>query len=215
MSKNLTKADRFQLCLQRHQSGDPQAISELLVHCGDRLRTLARRMLRGFRKVARWQDTDDVLQNSMVRLLGALKSVKPQTPPEFFGLAALQMRRELIDLARAFSRPNSFEANHKTDPPGSRPESSPEPMENKVIGKNLERHPYSEEPGSLEDWIQFHELVATLPVEQRQIADMIFYQGMGVEDVAIALGVSPRTIRRRWLAARLSLAKSLRGIKLS
>jgi len=216
MSTNLTNADWLQLCLQRHNSGDDQAISELLVHCGDRLRILARRMLKSFRKVARWRDTDDILQNGMLRLLGALKSVKPKTLPEFFGLAALQMRRELIDLARAFSRPNSFEANHQTDSPGCRQQFFPGSQRNKDLGKPAEMQPCSSgEPGSLEDWIHFHELVETLPVEQRQVADMIFYQGMVVDEISIALQLPPRTIRRRWLAARLSLAKSLRGIDLS
>ena len=48
------------------------------------------------------EQTDDVLQNAVVRLLRALEEVRPPSVRAFFGLAATQMRRELLDLARRY-----------------------------------------------------------------------------------------------------------------
>src|SRR2546421_3225469 len=98
--------------LPRAVTGDEAAVDALLRHCGDRLTTLTRRMLGDFQRVRRWVETDDVLQNALLRLLGALRSVRPQTPREFFVLANLQIRRELIDLARHFYGPEGIGANH-------------------------------------------------------------------------------------------------------
>jgi hypothetical protein len=54
-------------------------------------------MLRGFPAVQRWADTRDVLQASLLRLLHALEEVRPSSSRDFFGLAAEQIRRELLD----------------------------------------------------------------------------------------------------------------------
>ena len=63
-------------------------------HCGARLTILTRRMMGDFERVRRWAETDDVLQNALVRLLKVLGSVKPQTSRDFLALASLQIRRE-------------------------------------------------------------------------------------------------------------------------
>ncbi len=56
-------------------------------------------MLRDYPRVKRWEDSDDVLQNALIRLLQALAAVKISTAKDFYALAALQIRRELLDLA--------------------------------------------------------------------------------------------------------------------
>ena len=112
----------LQQLLPRAVTGDEAAVDALPRHCRDRLTILTRRMLGDFQRVRRWVETDDVLQNALVRLLAALRSVQPQTPREFFALASLQIRRELIDLARHFYGPEGLGANHDSQAPtGSRP----------------------------------------------------------------------------------------------
>jgi hypothetical protein len=69
-------------------------------------------MLGRFPTVRRWADTGDVLQSALVRLLGALKQVDVPSTRAFFGLAAEQMRRELLDLARHFHGPHGYGARH-------------------------------------------------------------------------------------------------------
>jgi RNA polymerase sigma-70 factor (ECF subfamily) len=86
--------------LERMRAGDLDARDEMLRALCGRLECLARKMLRRFPQVQRWAQTDDVLQNALMRLLHSLQKVQPGSVTDFFGLAALEMRRELLDLAR-------------------------------------------------------------------------------------------------------------------
>src|SRR4051794_28001365 len=91
--------------LDRLRDGDQSAREELLVVAGERLSRLARRMLRDNSRVARWVQTDDVVQNASLQLYRALATVRPDSVRGFFNLAAVQIRRELIDLARHYYGP--------------------------------------------------------------------------------------------------------------
>src|SRR6266436_2863883 len=91
---------QLQLWARRIREGDPSAPDELLRAAGERLEALTRKMLRRFPAVRRWEQTGDVMQNALLRLLRALEEVEPASVRDFFGLAAEQMRRELLDLAR-------------------------------------------------------------------------------------------------------------------
>src|SRR5262249_56133935 len=95
----------MQELLRRAVAGDKAAVDELLRHSADRLTSLARRMLGQFQRVRRWAETGDVLQNALVRLVGALQDVKPPTARDFLALATLQIRRELFDLSPPFYPP--------------------------------------------------------------------------------------------------------------
>ena len=64
-------------------------------------------------------DTGDVLQNSTIRLLRSLQTMRPATTRDYFNLAAVHIRRELIDLARRCKgrAPLPFDATvHDTAP---------------------------------------------------------------------------------------------------
>src|SRR4051794_2038709 len=89
-------------CLERMKGGDRAAYDELLQKVCGRLDRLAHKMLRNFPKVQRWVEAEDVLQNSLLRLLRSIDKIEPKSVRQFFGLAAEQMRRELIDLSRHF-----------------------------------------------------------------------------------------------------------------
>src|SRR3954452_4040534 len=106
-------------CLERMRGGDAKARDELLNHVCERLRRLTRKMLRGFASVKRFAETDDVLQNALMRLLRSLETVQPQDMRQFFGLATVQIRRELIDLARHFYGPHGGGAHHASTPPAA------------------------------------------------------------------------------------------------
>jgi RNA polymerase sigma-70 factor (ECF subfamily) len=89
----------LQALLDRQTPGD-QANAELIAHAWQRLLLLTRKMLRNYPRLRRWEQTEDVFQTAALKLYQALRDVKPSAPAEFFGLAALQIRRTLIDLAR-------------------------------------------------------------------------------------------------------------------
>jgi RNA polymerase sigma-70 factor (ECF subfamily) len=184
--------------LDRLQAGDLSAREELLRSVGNRLERLARKMLGRFPNVHRWVETDDVLQSALLRLLRALREVRPKSMLEFFGLAAAQMRRELLDLARHYYGPHGHGAHHAScdfqeDP--TRPKAEPADR--------------SDDPDDLERWCAFHREVEHLPVEEREVVGLIFYHGWKPARVAELFGVSERTIRRRWEAALVKLHRLL------
>lgn len=169
--------------------GRPEVYDELLRHACDRLRVLARRRLRGFPDLRRWAETDDLLQNALLRLHKSLAEVKPPTVAAFFGLAALQIRRELLDLSKSVFGPEGVGGNHHTDGDGA------------VLAG------HGQMPTT---WVRFHELTETLPEEELQVVDFLFIHEMTQEEAAAVLGVSLRTVKRRWLSARTRLGEVLR-----
>ena len=200
MSDSNSRLSILQQLLPRAVTGDAAAVDALLRHCGDRLTILTRRMLGDFQRVRRWAETDDVLQNALLRLLGALRSVKPQTPRDFFGLASLQIRRELIDLARHFYGPEGIGANH--DSQGPEDASSSGPREPADV-----RH----EPASPAQWTELHELIDGLASEEREVIGLLFYQGLSQAEAAEVLNVSVRTVQRRWHDALYKLHGAWNG----
>ena len=190
-------ATLIQQCLDRLRAGDPAARGELLRVSRERLKMMTRKMLRGFPGVARWEQTDDVLQNALMRLERSLAEVALDRPHDFLNLAATQIRRELIDLARHYAGPLGLGANYVT-PDATRPggaEQIPDEAARDTVG--------------LADWSQFHEQVAALPAEEREIFDLLWYNGMSQAEAAALLGVNVRTVKRRWQSARLLLAQAL------
>lgn len=175
--------------------GDVTARNEVIAHACDRLRTLTQRMLRGFRRVRRWAETDDVLQNSLLRLHRALTDVRPETPRQFYALAAQQIRRELLDLARQHYGPEGIGANHDTD---------------SGIAAGKKAAP-ADEPHDLDGWTRFHEQVEKLSDDQREVFDLLWYEGLTQPEAATVLGVSVKTVKRRWQDARLFLFEAMRG----
>src|SRR5436305_12717616 len=86
--------------IDRLRAGDGRGADALLRRTCARLERLARKMLRTFPNVKRWADTDDVLQDALVRLLRTLQVVRPPSTQDYFNLAAVHLRRQLLDLAR-------------------------------------------------------------------------------------------------------------------
>lgn len=60
-------------------------------------------------------------------------------------------------------------------------------------------------------WSEFHERAAALPEEEREVFDLLWYQGVTHAEAASLLQVSTKTIQRRWQAACLSLHRALGG----
>jgi RNA polymerase sigma-70 factor (ECF subfamily) len=200
MSDSNSRLSILQQLLPRAVAGDEAAVDALLRHCSDRLTILTRRMLGDFQRVRRWVETDDVLQNALLRLLGALRGVQPQTPRDFFALASLQIRRELIDLARHFYGPEGIGANHDSQAPaGSSSSGGRDPVDAR------------QEPASLAQWTELHRLMDGLPSEEREVIGLLFYQGLSQPEAAEVLNVSLRTVQRRWHDALCRLHRAWKG----
>jgi DNA-directed RNA polymerase specialized sigma24 family protein len=99
MDSDLQTASLHDL-VSRHRAGDRAALDVLIRRTGKRLERLARKMLGTFPAVQAREETDDVLQNALIRLTRALGSVTPASVRDYYRLAAEELRRELLDLAR-------------------------------------------------------------------------------------------------------------------
>jgi len=194
--------DEAERLLDRHRKGDASARQELIRLAQDRFTALARAMLRRYPHVRRWEQTDDLMNAALLRLHRGLADVKPESVRHFDNLAASQIRRELIDLARSYHGPKGLGAHHHTD------------------GTNLEARlaevsagAGSSQPETLEDWAAFHEAVDRLPEEEREVFDLLWYQGLSHAQAAQALGVATKTIQRRWVSAKLLIADAFQGEK--
>src|SRR5438552_13177174 len=89
---------KLQGLLDRLAAGDRAARDELIARAYQRLQRLARRMFRDFQRLRPYGDTTDVLHQSFPRLARALDAAPPDTVADFFRLAALAVRREVLDL---------------------------------------------------------------------------------------------------------------------
>lgn len=185
-------------CLERIKAGEEAARDELYRSVCGRLERLARKMLRQFPKVQRWEDTGDVLQNAWLRLYRALAQLDVTSTRQFYGLATEQIRRELIDLWRHYQGREGIGANYASavrpaEAPAADPAAPAEPAD------------------VLEDWSRFHEGVERLPVEEREVVGLIFYHGWAQADVAELFQIDVRTVQRRWQRAMLKLRDVIRG----
>jgi RNA polymerase sigma-70 factor (ECF subfamily) len=183
--------------LDRMRAGDPTAADSLLRRVAGRLQVLARQMLRRFPNVHRWLDTDDVLQNALVRLLRSLEQLRPESAQAFYGLAAVHVRRELLDLARHYGRREAAG----------------------LLPQHAEPLPYLTDPdvetdlgdalADLEKWTRFHQAVERLAEPEREVAALIVYHGWQRAQVAEFLQISERTVIRRWKSALWKVSESL------
>jgi RNA polymerase sigma-70 factor (ECF subfamily) len=174
--------------VDRMRAGDQTAADELFRRVGDRLERLARKMLRSFPAVQRWEQTPDVLQNAALRLLQALQKVRPDSTRIFFALAGKHLRFELLDLKRHYGPINVV---HHTDGVAAGRAGTPahEPVD------------AAPSPDDLEKWCEFHRQIDELPEEECEVVDLHFYQGLTKGEAAEILSVHVRTIQRLWNAA--------------
>jgi RNA polymerase sigma factor (sigma-70 family) len=187
---------QLQNLIDQALEGNSVAQESLLDHACDRLLRLTRKMFHGFPNLRRWEGTDDVFQNSMVRLHRALSEVRVESVRHFFNLAAVQVRRELRDLAKHHFGPEGGGANHNTD--GIPADDD---------GGSL--HDRAEEPDDLFGWSGFHALVEKLPEDEQEVVNLLYYEGLTQEEASRVLGISVRTLKRRWQSAKLKLHEEL------
>jgi RNA polymerase sigma factor (sigma-70 family) len=180
-------------CVGRWQAGDKAAADILLRRVGQRLEHMTRRMLHGFPAVHACTETADVFQASLIRLLNTLQQVQPESTRHFFNLAAVQVRRELLDLARHFNRPEF-----------ARPLPSKDGDESENAGP-VEAAAAAPEDRDLDLWCRFHEAVEQLPAEEREVLGLVYYHGWTQKQIAELFQVDERTIRRRWQSACLQI----------
>ncbi len=184
--------------LDRAGAGDANARHELLAFTERRLMRLTRQMLSSYPRLRRWEETDDVFQTAVIRFHKALRDVAPESIEHFFGLAATQVRRTLIDLTRHYFGPQGHGANHASDISGGINEKSA-----------VAQQSPDDSAVSFEFWNRFHQSAVDLPDEERTVFELIWYGGLEQKDVAETLGISISTVQRRWYRSRHLLHQRL------
>lgn len=186
--------------LDRLRQGDDSVRAELIAYSQDQLSRRAHNMLKGDR-VRRWVETDDLLQNALLRLHKTLAEVKPNSAGHFFALAARETHRELTDLARHYFDPEGIGANHFTDKVSSDSNAQPK----YEVGQTTHN------PEKLYDWGLFHEKVGTLPAKEKRVFELHWYEGLTLVAIAKMLEVSTETAERAWRSASKMLRKLMQG----
>lgn len=187
---------RLKSLLDSFYAGDEDAADTLLRIVYDQLELLTQQMLHSFPNVRRRYDASDVLHGALVRVLRSLRAVRPIDARSFLNLAALNIRRELLDLARRFRR-------------------SLAPRGEDAIADSslLAQAPAPESTAShdLDLWSAFHEQVEQLPNGEREVLSLTFYHDWTQAQIAELLGIDERTVRRRWRSACLLLRHAFQG----
>jgi RNA polymerase sigma-70 factor (ECF subfamily) len=137
-------------------------------------------------------DTADIVQDSWLRLRKALEQVRPTSVKDFFGLASRQIRFTLLELIRSNRNRRNLQQQ------GLRETNTPR--------MGAERAVTTHDPESLAQWTDFHERIDALRREEREVVDLIYYQGMSHAEAAEVLAVPLTTVDWRWRQAKAKLA---------
>jgi RNA polymerase sigma-70 factor (ECF subfamily) len=198
--RTVTEIERLLACLR---DGDLNARDTLFQCARHRMERLAHKMLEGFPRVrAGGYWTDDVLDPAAMKLYKLLQAMvpPPATALHFFRLTAQQIRRELIDLTRRLKNRPHFV-----------PLPSPVPDGDGSSGGVEVAGPTDNRPDELAIWTEFHETVGRLPEPSREVFDLLWYQGVTQVEAAEMLGICPKTVRKRWIEARMAVCDELGG----
>ena len=178
--------------LQAWRQGDAAARDELLERVYGHLKRLAAAQLRGERAGHSLHATD-LVHETYLRLVDQAR-VDWRDRAHFFGLAATTMRRVLVDRARRRLRKKrqAPEAHTVLTPDAAPGEASAVDLLD--LDHALER------------------LAAEAPRVAR-VVEMRYFAGLGIDEVAACLEVSPATVRRDWDFARAWMQVELGGAR--
>ncbi|MCA9048198.1 MAG: sigma-70 family RNA polymerase sigma factor [Planctomycetaceae bacterium] len=194
----------LQTQLESWRAGDSDAKAELLKYAEGRLRKLVRRIVSGDR-IRRHHNSDEILQEALIRLWRSLDRVPPDTVEEFLSFSARQIRWAVQDFVRRLKR--------KSERP---PEIS---LTNAMIvdartGDRIREHPESGPDAAelvmcAETWQRFYERAEQLPETDREIFDLIWVHQLSCDEAGKQRGVTAEAIRKRWILIARILGKIL------
>ncbi len=171
-------------------NGDPEATERLFAATYPELRKLARIRLRAGGRRQTLLDTASLVNESYLRFAGA-GQLQIADRLHFLRWAAKVMRSIIVDFARrrAAARRGGGRIRVTWTPDVDRAE-----------------------PASEGEIVRVHEALdelATVDARMAQIVEMRYFGGMREVEIAEALGVTDRTVRREWEKARLLLREAL------
>ena len=186
----MDQQDQITLLLQRIRHGDRQAESELLPIVYADLHRLAERQFRAERDGHTLQPT--ALMSELYLRIMRDRSIDWQSRAHFYAVAAATIRRILVDHARTVNAQKRPKPNQRVEFNDVVAYSNDRAYEVLMIDEAL---------SGLKAWDE----------RQAKIVELRFFGGFSVEEIAEALGVSDRTVKRDWTMARAWLSAKLNG----
>ena len=188
----------IQCCLDRLRAGDSTAKDELIRVGLERVRLIVRRRMARCRVLRRWTESEDVLQEALLRLDRALKALPIETSKDYLRLAAFHIRLVIVDFARRYFGPEGLATNQVSPNADDEATARAEPA-----GAT------SDDPARWLAWVELHERIACLPEDEREVVELLWYHGLTQKEAAGILAVASRTVRRRWSSAMIRLGEQL------
>ncbi len=167
--------------LRKFQAGDADAASRLVDLIYPELKRVARAQIRRERESHALQPTA-LVHEAYLRLVGHTKHTW-ENRAHFFAAAANTMRRILIEDARYRSAQKRKGASTSI------------PLDDNVTLTY-------QHPEELLDLDQALTELEQLSSRQARVVELRYFAGLSVPQVAVALGVNPRSVDRDWAAAR-------------
>lgn len=176
--------------LTRFLQGDQRARGELIDHAYERLRRLAAVILNEdfprLKSVPALMQTTEVANDAVLGLYQALHEARPATVRDFFRLAAQRIRWLLLDRAKAAGRLRD-ELAQLRPPEAERTGAGPSPLLEALYSR-----------------------IEALPEAEREVVDLLYFHGLTQDEAAAVMGVTERSVRHYWVAARLKLLEQLK-----
>lgn len=178
--------------LEEWSEGDAAALDRLLPLVYADLRRIAANQLRAERKDHTLSATA-VVHEAYLRLVGQ-RQVRLADRAQFFAAAATQMRRILVDHARQRSAQKRGGAE---------------------VRVTLDEEIAAELTQDLDLLALDHALdeLAALDPRVARIVELRFFSGLSLDDAAVAMGISRRTVAREWALARAWLLRRLEALR--
>jgi RNA polymerase sigma factor (TIGR02999 family) len=169
---------------------DPQ-VDDLVADVYGELRRLAARYVR--RERAPTVQATDLVHEAYLRLARD-RPVRWQSRAHFLAIAAISMRRLLIERARArgASKRGGRDVQVTLDEGLLQTDHSDQAVDLIALDRALTR-------------------LATIDPAHARVVELRYFGGLSVEETAEALDVSPATVKRHWTLARAWLLRELEG----
>jgi RNA polymerase sigma factor (TIGR02999 family) len=182
------ESEPITVLLRLVQAGDQDAKERLLKLVYPELRRIAARRIRRERRGHTFQ-TGDLIHEAYLRLAHSCIDIKDRV--HFYAIAAMFMRRILVDYAR------------------KRAAQPPRVPEMPAALADVRTGLLPSDPVRL---LAVHQALTRLEgtdPRQGQVVEMRFFGGMSDEEIAEVLGLSSRTVKRDWAMARAWLSGEL------
>lgn len=172
--------------LAESRVGDPGAFERLLSVLYAELRRLAQAQLRREREDHTLQATE-LVHEAFLKLTANDEPLSPRDRGHFFALAARAMRQVLVDHARRRGAEKRGGGWAQTTLGG---------------GKAALQV-------RMDELLALDQALDQLEERQRRVLELRFFAGLTEREVADAIGVSERTVRRDWMTARARLYRAI------